>query len=193
MSRVEIACHIQAVVVRVHLLLPHSLLRLRLGSTHACVRPGYTRPGSTSLVLRQFIQFLASCCRLTHPMHSLVHSLVPQCTSRHGGASRRSALSFRRATRTRVRASAVENGPVARDDGPVAALERSINTLVVGSSIAVLDAVYADSALLTSYARFFTLETIARVPYFGASQAESSWAPSAAPRHHAALTFSQPL
>jgi len=102
-----------------------------------------------------------------------MHLLVPQCTSRHGGASRRSALSFRRATRTRVRASAVEtrkDGPVARDDGPVAVLERSINTAVVGSSVAVLDAVYADSALSTSYARFFTLETIARVPYFGASR-----------------------
>ena len=53
-------------------------------------------------------------------------------------------------------------------DGPsvVAEFERRINEAVVGSSVQILDSVYADPALSVSYARFYTLETIARVPYF---------------------------
>uniref|UniRef100_K3Z8E8 Ubiquinol oxidase n=1 Tax=Setaria italica TaxID=4555 RepID=K3Z8E8_SETIT len=51
---------------------------------------------------------------------------------------------------------------VPSDEGWVVKLEQSVNILLTDSVIMVLNGVYRDR----SYARFFVLETIARVPYF---------------------------
>ncbi|CAL5014270.1 unnamed protein product [Urochloa decumbens] len=51
---------------------------------------------------------------------------------------------------------------VPSDEGWVVKLEQSINIFLTDSVIMVLDGVYHDR----NYARFFVLETIARVPYF---------------------------
>lgn len=46
--------------------------------------------------------------------------------------------------------------------GPLFALEKSINRLIVESVVVVIDKLYREKP----YARFFVLETVARVPYF---------------------------
>jgi hypothetical protein len=45
---------------------------------------------------------------------------------------------------------------------PIVKLEKRINKAVVKSAVKVIDRVYRDR----DYARFYVLETVARVPYF---------------------------
>ena len=46
--------------------------------------------------------------------------------------------------------------------GPVAKLERSINSVIIGSALLVIDKLYEGR----DFPRFYALETVARVPYF---------------------------
>jgi len=86
--------------------------------------------------------------------------------------SRSGTPSPRRLSRKQSRSVASGAGAASGDaGGGVSRLERSINAALVGSSVALLDKVYEQPSLC--YARFFTLETIARVPYFGALLAVS--------------------
>ena len=86
-------------------------------------------------------------------------------TLAHGAASTRSRPYRLRMSQARTRVG-VQPRAAAVETGGSAELEQKLNTAIVGSSVAILDAVYADPKLC--YARFFVLETVARIPYFGA-------------------------